>query len=339
MIAQRHLFFITQNYSYSILRPLQDAIRARGGEVRWLLAGKELNYAYLRDDEQQLHSVEEAIRYMPDVCYAPGDVIPYMIPGIKVSVFHGFNVAGKKNKFKVRGFFDLYCTQGPDTTEPFQALADKHKNFRVVETGWPKLDPLFNNTDRDEPNKKPTILYSSTFSERLTSAPHLVSTIKQLSAKSNWQWLVTLHPKIKPEIVSVYKAMQCDTLRYIESDDLIPLLLQADVMLCDTSSIMYEFLLTQKPVVTFRNLVESPYFLNTDNADEIENLVAQAISRPEKLMQAIKHYSAAIHPLTDGKSSDRMLDAVEWFLSHGHKGLRKKYLDPIRRYKIRKKFC
>lgn len=338
MLAQRHLFFITQNYSYSILRPLQSAIQARGGEVAWLLAGNELNYDYLHDDERRICSVEEAIHYAPDACYAPGDVIPYMIPGVKASVFHGFNVAGKKNKFKIRGFFDLYCTQGADTTQPFQALAKKHKNFRTIETGWPKLDPLFSNASQGKPNEKPTILYSSTFSERLTSAPYLISTIKQLAAKSNWQWLVTLHPKIKPEIVSAYKAMQSDNLRYIESDDLIPVLRQADAMLCDTSSIMYEFLLTQKPVVTFKNKIENPYFLNTNNAEEIESLIAQALLKPEVLMQAIKHYSATIHPYTDGKSSDRVLDAVEWFLSEGHKGLRKKYLSPLRRYKIRRNF-
>ncbi|MBL4852077.1 MAG: CDP-glycerol glycerophosphotransferase family protein [Gammaproteobacteria bacterium] len=339
MHAQRHLFFITQNYSYSILRPLQHAIRVRGGEVAWLLAGKELNYDYLRDDEHRIYSIEEAINYAPAACYAPGDIVPYMIPGVKVSVFHGFNVAGKKNKFKIRGFFDLFCTQGADTTQPFQALADKHKSFRVVETGWPKLDTLFSNAGQDKSNEKPTILYSSTFSERLTSAPYLISTIKQLAAKSNWHWLITLHPKMKPEMVAAYKAIQSDNLRYIESDDLIPVLLQADVMLCDTSSIMYEFLLTQKPVVTFKNKVRSSYFLNTNNVDEIESLITQALSKPEELMRSIKHYSAIIHPHRDGKSSDRVLDAVEWFLSEGHKGLKQKYLSPLRRYKIRRKFC
>jgi len=257
MHAQRHLFFLTQNYSYSILRPLQTAILARGGKVAWFLSGSELNHDYLREDEQRIPNVEEAIKFAPDACYAPGDIIPYMLPGIKVSLFHGFNVAGKRNKFKVRGLFDLYCTQGPDTTEPFQRLAKRHKNFRIVETGWPKLDPLFQQLSKNTPNEKPVILYASTFSERLSSAPHLVNKIKELSTNSDWQWLVTLHPKMKSEIVVAYKAIQHSNLRYIESDDLIPTLLKADVMLCDTSSIMYEFLLTQKPIVTYKNIVKN----------------------------------------------------------------------------------
>ena len=337
MYSKRHLFFITQNYSYSILRPLQAAIRAQGGEVAWFLSGKELNYDYLREDEQRIHSVEEAIQFSPDACYAPGDIIPDMLPGIKVSIFHGFNVAGKRNKFKIRGLFDLYCTLGPDTTEPFQQLAEQHKNFRVIETGWPKLDTLFGKPQQNTANKKPVILYASTFSERLTSAPYLIDTIKTLSNNSDWRWLITLHPKMAPDIISAYNAIQHDNLQYIENDDLIPTLLKADVMLCDTSSIMYEFLLTQKPVVTYKNTVKNPYFLNTNNKDDLQQLITHALSRPKELMQTIKHYSKTIHPYVDGKSSERVLDAVNWFINDGCRGLRKKPLNLIRRYKIRKK--
>jgi len=333
----RHLFFITQNYSYSILRPLQDVIRKRGGEVAWLLAGDELNYDYLQEDETRLHTVEEAIHYSPDVCYAPGDVIPHMIPGIKVNVFHGFNVAGKKNKFKIRGFFDLYCTQGPDTTQPFQRLSEKHHSFRAIETGWPKLDPLFTNTTSKLNAKKPTILYSSTFSDRLSSAPHLLTTIEQLASQEDWHWLITLHPKMKQDVVANYKAIQNEKITFIESDNLIPILLQADVMLCDTSSIMYEFLLMKKPVVTFNNPIKSAYFLNTNNTNEISSLLKYALSKPNSLMQSIDDYTKTIHPSTDGKSSGRVLDAVEWFMNDGCHGLRKKSLNLLRRYKIRKK--
>ncbi|NOX27147.1 MAG: CDP-glycerol--glycerophosphate glycerophosphotransferase [Gammaproteobacteria bacterium] len=333
----RHLFFITQNYSYSILRPLQDVIRKRGEEVAWLLAGDELNYNYLREDETRLHTVEEAIHYSPDACYAPGDAIPYMIPGIKVNVFHGFNVAGKKNKFKIRGFFDLYCTQGPDTTQPFQRLSEKHNSFRAIETGWPKLDPLFTNTTSKLNAKKPTILYSSTFSDRLSSAPHLLTTIKQLASQEDWRWLITLHPKMKQDVVADYKAIQNEKITFIESDNLIPILLQADVMLCDASSIMYEFLLMKKPVVTFNNPVKSAYFLNTNNNNEISSLLKYALSKPNSLMQSIDDYTKTIHPNTDGASSERVLDAVEWFMNDGCRGLRKKPLNLLRRYKIRKK--
>jgi hypothetical protein len=50
---------------------------------------------------------------------------------------------GTQYHFIIRGLFDLYCTHGPNTTGRFEELAGKSGHFRVSETGWSKLDPLF----------------------------------------------------------------------------------------------------------------------------------------------------------------------------------------------------
>ncbi|MGB1977404.1 MAG: CDP-glycerol--glycerophosphate glycerophosphotransferase, partial [Pseudoalteromonas tetraodonis] len=34
---KKYLMYISQNYSYAILRPLQAEILAQGGEVKWFL--------------------------------------------------------------------------------------------------------------------------------------------------------------------------------------------------------------------------------------------------------------------------------------------------------------
>ena len=47
-------------------------------------------------------------------------------------------------------------------------------------------------------------------------------------------------------------------------------------------------------------------------------------------------FAEMIHPYTDGKSSERVLDAVDWFIKTGYKGLKKKPLNFLRKYKIRK---
>jgi len=144
----RHLFYIEQNYAFAILRPLQEAIWQLGHEIKWFLVGDELNRIYLNKNEEELSNVMEVMSWKPDVVFAPGNWIPTFFPGFKVALFHGFNVSkatrtDDKGHFNIRGCFDLYCAQGPNTTTEFIKTAAKHKNFTVRETGWPPLDTMF----------------------------------------------------------------------------------------------------------------------------------------------------------------------------------------------------
>ncbi|MGB0842625.1 MAG: CDP-glycerol--glycerophosphate glycerophosphotransferase, partial [Pseudoalteromonas shioyasakiensis] len=100
--------FISQNYSYAILRPLQREILARGGEVKWFFYGDEVNQNFLRSDESCLETIDDVIQWQPDISYIPGNVIPKFIPGKKVAVFHGFN-SGKLNR---KGYEDHFNIRG-----------------------------------------------------------------------------------------------------------------------------------------------------------------------------------------------------------------------------------
>ena len=341
--------YVEQNYSFAILRPLQEAILSRGGEVAWFITGKEANRALIAENETLLSSVEDVQAFNPIAVFVPGNVVPNFFPGVKVGVFHGF-FAGKhgNSHFNIRGFFDMYCPQGPNTTGPFQELAKKHGFFRVVQTGWPKLDPLFkaNNTQIEAhqsqqsatvSNNKPTILFASTFSKIATAAPHVFETIKRLSESGEWNWLVTLHPKMDKDVVAKYKSIESDHLRFIENSGVLSALQEADVMLCDTSSIISEFIVLQKPVVTYKTLNNGEHLINVEEVEDIEKALRYALTKPPELMQKVVSFGQMIHPDTDGRSSERVLDAVDWFIEEGHKGLKKKPLNLLRSYKIRKK--
>jgi len=182
----RALFYLEQNYSYAVLRPLQTEILARGGSVRWFLVGDEVNANYLSTDEQRLSTVQAVKTWRPEVVFVPGNTVSKVIPGLKVGVFHGFNAGkinrrGREDHFEIRGFFDLYCTQGPSTTKPFELLKSQHGFFDVQETGWPMIDTLFspvkNNPyidhsavnpigDKSTADTRQTILFCSTFYKR-----------------------------------------------------------------------------------------------------------------------------------------------------------------------------
>lgn len=338
MPSRQYLFYASQNYTFSILRPLQKVIRERGDKVAWFLTGNDINENYLQADEIRLHTIKQVKNYSPDAVFATGNVVPDFFPGIKVTVFHGFDARKRANDdhFFIRNYFDLYCTQGPDTTIKYQQLAEKHNNFRVVETGWTKLDPLFTSKPEIKKSNKPVILYSSTFTKKLTSAPHLLETINNISKNGDFQWKITFHPKMDKSIVDAYKAIQHENLEFIETDNIIPLLQEADVMLCDTSSILQEYLILQKPVVTFNNRLPDDCMINVASPEEVLPALKYALERPEMLMKKIQHYSDQLHPYRDGKSSERVLDAVEWYSSEGHKGLKRRSLNLMRKIKIRK---
>jgi hypothetical protein len=143
----RYRFLIHISYAYGIPigRPLVAEIEKRGFEVKWFSEVPETLHHFQAADPVLTKAVE-VVKYDPHVILSASNIVPDFFPGIKVQIFHGFSVNKRsedKGHFRIRGLFDLYCTQGPSTTEPFQRLAKSFGHFDVVETGWPKMDPLF----------------------------------------------------------------------------------------------------------------------------------------------------------------------------------------------------
>ncbi len=333
----RYLFFVSELYAFAILRPLQRAIRARGEEAAWFLERAELA-RFLRHDEVSLKNVGDVRRWKPSAVFVPGNWVPDFFPGLKVEVFHGFNVSKRTDErghFRVRGWFDLYCTQGPATTAPFRELAARHGYFRVVETGWPKLDPLFDGTHTQRDTDRRTVLFASTFTERISSARVLRDTIAQLAARGEWQWILTLHPKMAADVVQSYRMLEGPNVTFAETDDILELYTRANVLLSDTSSVVPEFLTQHKPVVTFRNTRPGPYLLNVERIEDVEPAIRRAFELPESLKQAIDAYARNIHPYRDGRSSERVLDATRSAIEQGRAGLKRKPLNLGRKLQAR----
>ena len=335
-MANRYLLYGSERYALAILRPLQAAIRARGDAAAWFFdrAGSE----ELRRDERLLSSVAEVRRWNPTAIFTSSNAIPHFFPGVKVSVFHGFN-AGKPRHIYIRGFFDLYCTTGPGDTKAFTALADKLGHFSVRETGWPKFDPFLQQLTAEVPplHTPPVVLYHSTFSPSWSAAETLYETVRDLSRSGQWRWIVTLHPKMNPATVAKYRALEGEFLRFATEDNILDLFPQVDVMVSDTSSALHEFTLTYKPVITFNNRCPGPQLIDIHQPQALKPAIERALLRPPELMQAVRDYANSIHPNCDGHSSERVLTAVDDFIARGARNAKPKPLNLWRKLKIRKR--
>jgi len=307
---------VEQDYSFDILRPLQAEARRRGHEVRWLIL-EAASARLLMADEVRVADVREAIRFSPHAVFAPGDRLPAFIPGLKVEVFHGINEDKRGCIYPERGLFDLYCTEGPSRTAMLAPLAAERKYFQVKETGWLKLDTLFNFPASTTQYDRPQILYASTFTPSLSGASALFPEISKLSKADKWQWLVSMHPKMAPATVANYKGLENDNFAYFGTDKLIELMHRADIMVSDNSSVLQEFLLLKKPVVTFRNRDPQPCMVNITEPAELAPAIQRALAPDTALTEAIDAYGAAITPFLDGASAPRVLNAVEDMLNAG----------------------
>jgi len=333
--AKKYLLYGSERYALAVLRPLQDAIRARGGEAAWFFDGPGASDLV---GGERLLDVAGVRAWRPDAVLTPGNHLPHFFPGAKVEVFHGFD-AGKPRHIYIRGFFDLYCTTGPRDTAQFQALADELGHFSVAETGWPKLDPFLREIAGPLPpvREPPVILYHSTFSPSWSAAETLYEEVKRLSRDGHWKWIVTFHPKMAAETVAKFKTLQNEHLRFAEDDNILDLFPQADLMCSDTSSALNEFLLTGKPVVTFKNRRPGPQLLDISEVAQFEPAIQRALARPPELMQAIREYADAIHPYRDGHSSERVLDAIDAFIAKGGRNRVPKPRNWWRKFKLRRR--
>jgi len=317
----KSVLFCNLPYAFGILEPLANELKARGFEYIWYVP-KEIESEF-KLKEAYTTSIKELESFKSDAIFVPGNSVPYWLRGVKVQVFHG--LAGeKKGHFRIRDYFDLYLTQGPYFTKKFNELKAKHKNFEVTETGWCKLDKLFNIEqsviDRkksllEQSGAKNIILYAPTFSPTLTSATALKDTILELSKDKDNLVIIKFHDKMADELKELYIKLQSQNLLILDDKDITPALQIADIMISDTSSVVYEFLLLNKPVVTLNSISENIKWVNFNDSKKLYNEVINILQGVDSFKKQREQIIKLYHPYSDGKSSKRAVDAIQKYIA------------------------
>lgn len=322
------LLFCENKYAVDILNPLQEEADRQGGhEVLWYVHQKKIPQFPLKDKVRYTFSMQEAYDFHPDAVYAPGNIVPYYLSGVKCSIFHGY-AAEKRDQFHIRNYFDIYMTQGPYFTQEFEKLQRKYGDFEVLETGWTRQDWIARHRDdfREEKAQllrehgcERIVLYAPTFSPRLTSLPKIKRALIELVEQKKVLLLIKLHPLTCQEWVDEYKelARQYQHIIFEEDFAVTKFMLMADVMISDTSSTIYEMLLLDKPVITLDTVSKDPYWKDINDAAQLLEAYDVVLS-DERLTQRRQWIIQNYDPYNDGKCAQRMLEGAEEYIRrHG----------------------
>ncbi|WP_296282835.1 CDP-glycerol glycerophosphotransferase family protein [Pseudoxanthomonas sp.] len=326
---RRWAMLVSERYSLPILRPVAARALARGDQVAWIV--RDALAPALGPDETRVRSFAALRSFAPEAVFATVDRIPPWLPGLQVQLFHGLNLHKRDpslGQFRMQDLYDLYCTHGPATTQPLQALAHDHGGFVVVETGWPKLDPLFRapgqgaHEMRRVAAGRPVVMYASTFNAPLSQAPECLPVIAALVARGDRYWLLTLHPMAPPALRDRYRRLAGPHACFVETEDMTDMLHAADVLVCDTSSVIEEFALLGKPVVAVRHRRPQAFMHAVSAPQAIDAAVSAALADPQQRRAHADAYTAGLHPARDGGAADRVLDAAAAVLRGAHVAVR-----------------
>ena len=339
------ILFCQHSYAFGILEPIMAVLKEKSHEYIWFTT-KNLTDRFPFKNEPHTDSIVEIVKFRSDVIYAPGNYVPHYLRGVKAQVFHG--LAGeKKSHFKIRHFFDLYLTQGPYFTKKFNELKAKHKDFEVIETGWPKLDIYKTDKNKWEADKKKLleihrakylVLFAPTHNTNMTSAPYLLNEFKALGNDKSYVLIFKFHDLTPAKIIRDYEEafMKVPNAIISYEPSITKVLLMADVLISDTSSVVYEFQYLNKPALTFKTQATNILW---DDSQDYTGLGAKLrhVLEKDEFKENRQKITAEYHPYQDGKSALRMVEAVENYIAE--KGVPKKRKVPLgRKFKIFKIF-
>ena len=268
----------------------------------------------------------------------PGNFVDYRLPGKKVQIFHGIGIE-KPSHYQIRHFFDLYCTSGPVVTQRFEKLQKKYRFFLVKETGWPKIDTIINYPKKRLREKyhisqnKKVILYSPTHSSKMHSADELLSVFPDCVAE-NEIWFIKFHEFMNREIRQTFQAMTGSNIRVVDHYDSTPYLHLADVLISDTSSMVYEMMVLDKPVITYRTTARHNKGIDIQEPGELRDALDRSLANPGEFKKQRATHLNEVNPYLDGKISQRIFKVLEEIEKSGEKPDKRKPFNLFRKCQV-----
>jgi CDP-glycerol glycerophosphotransferase (TagB/SpsB family) len=288
-------------------RPIVEMMRARGmhvsiyGVTQDIYFGKPMIGVYdvsrpkwIR--QQNLHIYNIADVYLAASIY--GNAAKSVT---RIQMFHNQPVKHVSYPERFINYFNYFFTMGPRQEAYIKDMISGYANIcelkKFIPVGYPKIDPLFQMVEcRDlcnqklglDPNRK-TILYAPSWDEGLSLREFGVQLIEALS-HSNWNVIVRLHPasmvpKNHPRYVAYTGGVDWANMMqsllvpscglFSTHEDPAVVLAASDLMITDNSSVAFEYIVLDRPMVFFdcpkfyEETLQKNYVASRSNVDPV----------------------------------------------------------------------
>ncbi|MFC6401791.1 CDP-glycerol glycerophosphotransferase family protein [Mammaliicoccus sciuri] len=247
------------------------------------------------------------------------------------------NLVGSQNTIKNFLNSDYIISPNAHTTEIFKNafklkdLSDKN----ILEIGYPRIDATLNYSKDALMNKlkyqysdikqKPILLYSPTWRGENVNKPEdniqeIIETVKTLEKSTNYNILLKVHP-----FIYKYAKKHTELKQYLIDDniDTNEILSIVDILVTDYSSIFFDFLVTNKPILFYvpdfktydlnRGLYLDANSLPGPSVDKLDQLIDTINNIEEVFKKYITKYNKYYEKfasLNDGKVTERVVNQI-----------------------------
>ncbi|MDQ7017499.1 MAG: CDP-glycerol glycerophosphotransferase family protein [Gammaproteobacteria bacterium] len=195
--------------------------------------------------------------------------------------------------------------------------------------GYPKLDPAFDGTyDHSfcqtfkkkiglDATKK-TLLFTATWDKSgLSAIHHWVDKLERLTQKYNV--MVTVHPWTSKPYLDLIRSTP--NVFYIDTFDVVPYIMQADLCIGDASSILGECCALDKAIITFtlpdgkrtvpqvHDMIRD-FSLQITQADELEDAITTSLKNPTAKQKQRAEANRIMFDILDGQAAKRAANEI-----------------------------
>ncbi|HHV39631.1 MAG TPA: CDP-glycerol--glycerophosphate glycerophosphotransferase [Tepidimicrobium sp.] len=269
-----------------------------------------------------------------------------------INLWHGIpikamSLMNKSNIDKINHIEDDYFISTSDFFNTIMNSCIGITADKYCITGYPRNDYLLNangienlNILLDEKINGNIVLYMPTYRYDRENIDNIfgfsefcIDSFYKFLDNNNIILLLKLHPNEEKTLASKYKKYMGERIRLITSDDLetqemdlYKIVNAADLLITDYSSIYFDYLLLNKPIIFTpvdlehyrenRGLLLEPYEYWTPGPkcigqEQLQNEILKSLDNPEYYQEERENMRNIFHKYQDGSSTDRVMELIE----------------------------